>query len=121
MFAHRLAEYELEVLAIDMTVQRVLHTHVEGAAAMIAGSILKVRGSEMHQRLTELLVEVIGEYGPVHYADPNEDHALRDTATIGPEFAPGLVAELVYRRACTIYGGTAEIQRNIIAKAMFGL
>jgi acyl-CoA dehydrogenase len=39
----------------------------------------------------------------------------------GPDYAPGLVGELVYRRACTIYGGTAEIQRNIIAKTMFGL
>jgi acyl-CoA dehydrogenase len=75
----------------------------------------------MHQRLTELLVEVIGDYGAVYYGDPNEDFSLRDRPMAGPEHAAGLVAELVYRRACTIYGGTAEIQRNIIAKAMFGL
>jgi acyl-CoA dehydrogenase len=75
----------------------------------------------MHQRLTEMLVEVLGDYGAVYYADSNEDHSLRDRTIPGPDFAPGLAAELVYRRASTIYGGTAEIQRNIIAKAMFGL
>ena len=122
VFARRLAELELEVLAIDMTVQRVLHQHLDaGSDAMTIGSILKVRGSEMHQRLTELLVEVIGDYGAVDYGDPNEDYSLRDRAMPGPDYAAGLVADLVYRRACTIYGGTAEIQRNIIAKAMFGL
>jgi acyl-CoA dehydrogenase len=88
---------------------------------MALGSILKVRGSEMHQKLTEMLVEILGDRGPVYYPDPNEDHGLRGRTFIGPDFAPGLAAELFYRRACTIYGGTAEIQRNIIAKAMFGL
>ncbi|MGO8856834.1 MAG: acyl-CoA dehydrogenase family protein [Steroidobacteraceae bacterium] len=122
VFARRLAEYELDVQAIDMTVQRVLHSKLsEGPQAMAMGSILKVRGSEMHQRLTEMLVELIGDYGPVDYADSNEDASLRSRALPGPAYAPGLVAELVYRRAGTIYGGTAEIQRNIIAKALFGL
>ena len=50
-----------------------------------------------------------------------QDAAERGRTRPGPDYAPGLVGELVYRRACTIYGGTAEIQRNIIAKAMFGL
>ena len=121
-FAARLAQYELEVLAIDMAVQKVLHKGVnEQGDGMALGSILKVRGSEMHQKLTEMLVEVIGDYGAVYYADPNEDHALRGQTFAGPDFAPGLAAELFYRRACTIYGGTAEIQRNIISKALFGL
>lgn len=122
-FKRRLAEYELEVLAIDMTVQKVLHQHGghDGAAAMAIGSILKVRGSELHQRLTEMLVEVAGDHGAVFYPDANEDPALRGLKTPGPGFVAGLVGELVYRRACSIYGGTAEIQRNIIAKAMFGL
>ena len=122
-FKRRLAECELEVLAIDMTVQRVLHQHVTeaGPEAMAIGSILKVRGSELHQRLTEMLVECIGDYGAAYYPDTNEAVELRGLTFSGPAYAPGLVGELVYRRACTIYGGTAEIQRSIIAKAMFGL
>jgi len=122
VFAARLAQYELEVLAIDMAVQKVLYQGVsELTGGMAVGSMLKVRGSELHQKLTEMLVEVLGDYGAVFYADPNEDLALRGRRFPGPDFAPGLAAELFYRRACTIYGGTAEIQRNIIAKAMFGL
>ena len=121
-FASRLAQYELEVLAIDMTVSRLLHQGVDALSGNMAlGSILKVRGSEMHQKLTEMLYELLGDYGPVFYPNPNEDHSLRQASFAGPEYAPGLTAELFYRRACTIYGGTAEIQRNIIAKSMFGL
>ncbi|MNC38495.1 hypothetical protein D3C75_871030 [compost metagenome] len=64
---------------------------------------------------------MLGDYGSAYYPDPNEDRELRGQRFIGPEFAPGLAAELFYRRACSIYGGSAEIQRNIIAKAMFNL
>ena len=121
-FAVRLARCELEVKAIDMAVTRLLHQGIDANSGNMAiGSILKVRGSELHQQLTEMLYEVIGDYGPVFYPDPNEDHSLRGEEFAGPDYAPGLAAELFYRRACTIYGGTAEIQRNIIAKAMFGL
>lgn len=122
VFANSLAEYELEVLAIDMAVKRVLHLGVnEQTGGMAIGSMLKVPGSELHQKLTEMLVETLGDYGPVYYADPNEERELRGSSFIGPDFAPGLVAELFYRRACSIYGGSAEIQRNIIAKALFDL
>jgi acyl-CoA dehydrogenase len=110
------------VLGIDMAVQKVLHQGLdERSGGMAIGSMLKVRGSELHQKLTEMLLEVIGDYGAVFYADPNEDRALREQSFAGPDYAPGLAAEVFYRRACTIYGGTAEIQRNIIAKALFGL
>jgi acyl-CoA dehydrogenase len=88
---------------------------------MALGSMLKVRGSELHQKLTEMLVEVIEEYACVYYPDPNENHDLRARTFAGPDYAPGLTAELFYRRACSIYGGTAEILRNIIAKSLFGL
>jgi alkylation response protein AidB-like acyl-CoA dehydrogenase len=122
VFATRFAKYELEVRAIDMSVQKVLYQGVsETGGGMALGSILKVRGSELHQKLTEMLVEVLGDYGATFYADPNEDLALRGQDFPGPDYAPGITAELFYRRACTIYGGTSEIQRNIIAKAMFGL
>lgn len=121
-FAARLARCELEVLAIDMTVTRILHQGIDAASGNMAlGSILKVRGSELHQQLTEILYEVIGDYGPVFYPSPNEELSLRGKRFPGPDFAAGLAAELFYRRACTIYGGTAEIQRNIIAKSLFGL
>ncbi|MDR5777317.1 MULTISPECIES: acyl-CoA dehydrogenase family protein [unclassified Caballeronia] len=121
-FVQRLAQFELEVLALDMTVKRVLHQGLdERNGGMAIASMLKVRGSEMHQKLTEMLVEIIGDYGAVYYPDSNDDPSLREQRFPGPDFAPGIVAELIYRRACTIYGGSAEIQRNIIAKALFNL
>ena len=122
VFASRLAECELEVKAIDMTVSRVIQHGIDernGGAAV--GSILKARGTEVSQRLTEMLVEVVGDYGAQYYPDTNEQVELRGTPFTGPDYAPGLMAELIYRRAASIYGGTNEIQRNIIAKARFGL
>jgi alkylation response protein AidB-like acyl-CoA dehydrogenase len=121
-FAQRLAQCELEVMAIDMSVKRILHLGLdESRGGMAVASMLKVRGSEMHQRLTEMLTELIGDHAAVYYPDSNEEPSLRGRRTPGPEYAPGLVAEQIYRRACSIYGGSAEIQHNIIAKALFNL
>ena len=121
-FAARLAEYELEVMAIDMAVAQVIqHGLNERNGGNAIGSILKVRGTEMAQKLTDMLVEVIGDYGTNFYPDFNEDPKFRGANHIGPDYAPGLMAELIYRRASSIYGGANEIQRNLIAKMRFGL
>ncbi|MBD0417365.1 acyl-CoA dehydrogenase family protein [Oryzicola mucosus] len=120
-FATRLAEMEIEVAAIDMTVSRVIAHGLDdrnGGAAV--GSILKARGTELAQRLTDMLVEVAGDYGAYYYPDTNDEASLRNQSFAGPEYAPGLMAELVYRRAASIYGGANEVQRNIVAKMLFG-
>ena len=121
VFAARLAELELEVAAVDITVARVIEHGLcdrNGGAAI--GSILKVRGTELAQKLTDMLVETVGDYGAYYYPDTNELPGLRNQAHPGPGYARGLMAELVYRRASSIYGGTNEIQRNIIARTLFG-
>lgn len=121
-FAARLAEYELEVRAIDMAVSQVIQQGVtDRNGGQAIGSILKVRGTELIQKLTDLLVEAMGDYGAAYYPDFNERPEIRGYAHIGPDYAPGALAELLYRRASTIYGGTNEIQRNLIAKMQFGL
>jgi len=120
-FAARLAELELEVMAVDMTVARVIAHGLDdrnGGAAV--GSALKVRGTELAQKLTDMLVEIAGDYGAYYYPDTNDQPSLRNLPFAGPDYAPGLMAELVYRRAASIYGGSNEIQRNIIAKTLFG-
>jgi alkylation response protein AidB-like acyl-CoA dehydrogenase len=120
-FALRLAQLELEVHALDMAVLRVI---AGGEAASTGGnalgSILKTRGTDLQQRLTELAVEALGDYGPVFY---EESAVFADAAQRppGPEYAAGTASELFYRRAATIYAGSNEIQRGIIAKMMFGL
>lgn len=120
-FAARLAELDLEVAAIDMTVSRVIaHGLDERNGGAAVGSVLKARGTELAQRLTDMLVEIAGDYGAYYYPDTNEEPELRGQPFAGPDYAPGLMAELVYRRAASIYGGTNEVQRNIIAKTLFG-
>jgi acyl-CoA dehydrogenase len=89
-------------------------------ASPALASVIKIRGSELQQSLSELLVESLGPYGVVHHAewekviDPND-------AVVGPESGQGMVADYMFRRAASIFGGANEIQRNIIAKLILGL
>jgi len=119
-FAARLAELELEVEAVDLSVSRVIANGLdERNGGNAVSSILKVKGTELAQQLTDMLVETISDYGAYYYPDTNDEPELRGQPFAGPDYAPGLMAELVYRRASSIYGGTNEIQRNIIAKTLF--
>ncbi len=120
-FAARLAELEIEMTAIDMTVSRVIaHGLDERNGGAAVGSILKARGTELAQKLTDMLVETIGDYGAYYYPDTNDEPSLRNLPFTGPDYAPGLMAELIYRRAASIYGGANEVQRNIVSKTLFG-
>ena len=80
-----------------------------------ASSILKIKGSEIQQTITELLLDVIGPFG-APYA-PEEDDGSNQLADWTTTIAPGYFN---YRKV-SIYGGSNEIQRNIIAKAVLGL
>jgi len=119
-FALKLARFEAELKAIATMVTRVAameEDHSPAAHAM--GSILKVRGTELQQRLSEFVVEALGDYGAVAYPEPH------DAATGEPlphqQAGRGKANEMFFRRASTIYGGTSEVQRGIIAKMLFQL
>ncbi len=119
-FALRLARLEAEVSAVAMMVERVAameQDHSPAAHAM--GSMLKVRGTELQQRLSELLVEALGEYGAVAYPEPHD--ACLDAPLPSQDVGRGIANEMFFRRASTIYGGTSEVQRGIIAKMLFQL
>ena len=120
-FALRLAQLEMEVLALEMAVMRVISGGtLANTAGNALGSILKVRGTELQQRLTEMTMEALGDHGPVFHEDP-DGPAAQVPAPPGPDHAPGIAAEFFYRRAASIYGGSNEIQRGIIAKLLLGL
>jgi alkylation response protein AidB-like acyl-CoA dehydrogenase len=101
-FRDRIAEVEIELMALDITCLRVLTADDAGRAPGPEASLLKVRGSEIQQRLSELTMEVAGAA------------ALLD----GPDTPAG---RYFNDRKVTIYGGTNEIQRNIIAQLILGL
>ena len=94
---------------------RTLAAEARGEMAGPESSILKIRGTEIQQRITELAEEAAG-----YYAFPDE-RALGANEKLGPDYALGAAGRYFNMRKASIYGGSNEIQRNIIAKAILGL
>ncbi len=118
-FAERLAEAEIDIEALEMIELQVLSDLSKGKNPGAASSSMKIRGSETLQRLDHLGVEALA-----WYASPFEPEARalgHNEPTVTPE--GGLTAMPLYlnNRAATIYAGSNEIQRNIIAKAVLAL
>ena len=82
-----------------------------------ASSILKLKGSVIQQQLTELLMDVVGPYAMPYQRDFDGNNE----PAIGPEYASEAAPMYFNYRKVSIYGGSNEIQRNIIAKAILGL
>jgi alkylation response protein AidB-like acyl-CoA dehydrogenase len=114
-FARRLAQLEIEVLAHETTLWRVVAEEEAGhASGKPTASILKVRGTELIQQIGALMVEALGDDALPAY--PEADYLLSTPPDPpGTPLAPGVAADFFYRRAITIYGGSNEVQRNIIA------
>ncbi len=111
MFRTKLAKIEVDLMALEYTELRSIASLAAGAAPGPESSILKIRGTEIQQALSELAVEACG-----HYA-----HAINSGEPIGNDYAWGVSAKYLYGRASTIYGGSNEVQKNIIAKSVLGL
>jgi len=115
----KIADVDLQVQALEMSELRALSTMQLGGAPGPEASILKVRGSEIQQRLAELAMEAVGEYA----APYQPDMLFRDTneTPIGPDHAPPAAPRYFNMRKTTIYGGSTEVQKNIVSKAILGL
>jgi alkylation response protein AidB-like acyl-CoA dehydrogenase len=111
LFAARLAEAENEVLALELTQMRVA-SGSSGGKANPASSVLKLRGSQLQQTATELLVEVAG-------LDALPFDAGDDIAS--PGWAQRSAPRYLNYRKTSIYGGSNEVQRTIIASTILGL
>jgi alkylation response protein AidB-like acyl-CoA dehydrogenase len=110
LFAARLAEAENEVLALELTQSRVTTDSADGKPNP-ASSVLKMRGSQLQQIATELLVEVAG---PDALPVDGDDIA-------SPPWAQSSAPRYLNYRKTSIYGGSNEVQRNIIASTILGL
>ncbi|MET8424923.1 acyl-CoA dehydrogenase family protein [Nocardia sp. NPDC004860] len=108
LFATRLAELENELLALELVQLRVAAGSADGKPNPVS-SILKLRGTELQQAVTELLVDIAGPDSVAREDESDPDWARRSTATY-----------LNYRKT-SIYGGSNEVQRGIIASTILGL
>ncbi len=115
-FRHRMAAIETGLLALSHTDLRVAVSAAKGVALGPEASILKVKGTEIQQAISDLAVEALGPYA-APFDQPHGDNL----GGIGPANRKGVVPAMLFGRAASIYGGTNEVQRNIVAKAVLGL
>jgi pimeloyl-CoA dehydrogenase large subunit len=121
-FAMKIAALEVELKALEMTQLRVVaaERNRKGNKPDPASSILKIKGSEIQQGISELLMEAIGPYAlPDQFRHTDEDRW--NEPPIGPDYGAPLAPQYFNWRKISIYGGSNEIQKNIIAKAILGL
>lgn len=118
-FAERVAQARMDLDTLEFLTLTAIYEQGEGAGRRPLGSVLKIKGSELQQRIQQLCVEALGDRGTIFYPEPWETPG--NEYPPGPDYAPGITGDMLYRRAATIYGGSNEIQRNIIAKQMLGL
>jgi pimeloyl-CoA dehydrogenase large subunit len=120
-FRLKIAAVEIELKALEMTQLRVVAAERQGRNGKPdpASSILKIKGSELQQAITELLLEVVGPYALPEQRQMEGDRW--NEPPVGPDWAETIAANYFNMRKVSIYGGTNEIQKNIIAKAILGL
>jgi alkylation response protein AidB-like acyl-CoA dehydrogenase len=120
-FREKIAAVEVELKALEVTYLRVL-AQMQGNPSREAdpmSSILKMRGSELMQRTDEVLLELAGSAALAFnkgflQGDPQEE-------LFGPDWAAALAQKYFLERATTVYAGSSEIQRNILAKSVLRL
>jgi len=119
VFAAKIAALEIELMALEVTVQRVIASEAGGKGPGPEASMLKIKGTEVQQALTELMVEAIGPQAAAF--DPAFLEGERAHSITGDDDAAPLAAYYFNFRKTSIYGGSNEIQKNIIAQMILGL
>ena len=109
--AARIAEIENELVALELTALRVVANSADGKPHP-ASSVLKLRGSELQQAATELIVDLAGPLSVASFAGEGSDV---------PDWARAATPHYLNYRKVSIYGGSNEVQRTIIAGSILGL
>jgi len=120
LFAAQIAQVEVDLWALEITNLRVLSAERRSAAAGPEASILKIKGTEIQQSISELMMRAVGPYALPFRREAMEAGWQFDPGreSPGPRYAATLAASYFNQRKLSIFGGTNEIQKNIIAKMM---
>ncbi len=119
IFAAKVADVEVDLMALEYTELRTLAQMQSGGAPGPESSILKIKGTEIDQAICELMVEAAGYYSLPFVKEQFEEGF--DGGYVGPFAMADAAPHYFNNRKVTIYGGTNEIQKNIISKAVLGL
>jgi alkylation response protein AidB-like acyl-CoA dehydrogenase len=118
-FRDRIAEVEIDLMALEVMVLRVISMDRERHAPGPEASLLKLQGSQIQQAISELAMEALGPYAVLH--QPQALAADWPGPVAGPPAGIGVTGRYFNYRKVSIYAGSNEIQRNIIARHMLGL
>ncbi|MEM7407962.1 MAG: acyl-CoA dehydrogenase family protein [Pseudomonadota bacterium] len=118
-FAMQIAQVEADLQALDAVVLRVVSAEEAGQGPGPEASILKINGTLIQQKLSELLYKAVGNYAHPFIAESMQEGWNEDR--VGPDYAQPLAPTYFNWRKASIYGGSNEIQKNIIAKAVLRL
>lgn len=118
-FARKISQLEVDLTALEFTELRTLAAESAGRGPGPESSILKIKGTEIQQRLTELTLEAVGNYAAPYTAGMELDGS--NERGVGPDHSNFTAETYFNMRKTSIYGGSNEIQRNIISKMILGL
>ena len=117
-FRDEIAKLEVDVVALEMMVLRVLSAEKSGKQSLDVAGLLKIRGSEIQQRCAELMMLAAGPYAVPFIREAMEAGWQGDQ--VGAAHCAPLAASYFNMRKTTIYGGSNEVQRNIVAATVLG-
>lgn len=126
LFAAKVAQVEIDLTALEMTTLRTIAAEKNKRAPGPAASVLKIRGTEIQQAISELTMLAMGPYALPWRREAMEagyqvDPRVQVGVQVGPRYAAGAAARYLNQRKLSIFGGTNEIQKNIISKMIVGL
>ncbi|MDN3543613.1 acyl-CoA dehydrogenase family protein [Kinneretia asaccharophila] len=124
-FRDQIALLEVDIVALEMMVLRVLSAEKSGKQSLDVAGLLKIRGSEIQQRYTELMMLAGGSFSTPYIHEAMEagwqgDQALGGLWPGGAAHCAPLAGTYFNYRKTTIYGGSNEVQRNIVAQTVLG-
>jgi len=117
-FRDEIAKLEVDVVALEMLVLRVLSAEKSGKNPLDIAGLLKIKGSEIQQRYTELMMLAGGPFSLPFIREAMD--AGYQGEYVGPAYLAPLAANYFNMRKTTIYGGSNEVQRNIVSQVVLG-